>query len=248
MGSVLRHGARRRASSRHQAVGRARLMSLTVVLCLPLFQGRVDHHPAFGCVGLRSAVSQPAAAHSSQQLWSNAAMCTRFRFRHCDVTLLPSRSRSEAGGHVIARSAGQSKRLYPFEEARMMAQSMGFSSKEEWDEYSCPGAYQLPKNADEVYASEFVDWGDWLGIILPFAEARVKTRSLGFKCQEEYVLYATGDEAIPVASSGPVFHSHAAGGKRTGVKPNSRLPALPDLFYKEWKGWQDWLGTSSSRA
>lgn len=141
--------------------------------------------------------------------------------------------------------AASTKKLYSFAEARMMAQSMGFSSKEEWDEYSCPGPYQLPKDADVVYADEFVDWGDWLGMCLPFEEARAKTRSLHFKSREEYSLLVIGKTTIQMQEEQERFHSHAPGGKRTGVKEATRLPALPDLFYKsEWKGWEDWLGIS----
>jgi hypothetical protein len=52
---------------------------------------------------------------------------------------------------------GKSK-LYPFQEARKIARGHGFSSKEEFVEYSCPGAYQLPKNAEEVWSDEWKGW------------------------------------------------------------------------------------------
>ena len=37
----------------------------------------------------------------------------------------------------------------PFAEARSMARAMGMSSREEWDEYDCPGAYRLPKDPEK---------------------------------------------------------------------------------------------------
>ena len=64
-----------------------------------------------------------------------------------------------------------------------MARSMGLSSKDEWDEYACPGAYRLPKDADVVWASEFKSWPDWLGLMLPFAEARALVRPFGLNGQ-----------------------------------------------------------------
>eukprot|EP00617_Octactis_speculum_P026799 CAMPEP_0185771214 /NCGR_PEP_ID=MMETSP1174-20130828/63712_1 /TAXON_ID=35687 /ORGANISM="Dictyocha speculum, Strain CCMP1381" /LENGTH=142 /DNA_ID=CAMNT_0028457001 /DNA_START=94 /DNA_END=519 /DNA_ORIENTATION=+ len=132
------------------------------------------------------------------------------------------------------------KKLYSFEEARMMAQCMGFTSKDEWDEYSCPGAYQLPKDPDVLYSDQFVDWGDWLGVVLQFAEGREKTRSLKFKSEDEYYSFVNGKEPSPTSQE-TAFHKHAAGGKRTGVRVATRLPARPDLKYKlEWRGWDDW--------
>jgi len=51
-----------------------------------------------------------------------------------------------------AASAGKKKRrLFSFAEARRMARGHGFDSREEFDEYSCPGAYQIPKDADVVW-------------------------------------------------------------------------------------------------
>ena len=67
----------------------------------------------------------------------------------------------------------------PFGDARAMARSMGMSSREEWEEYSCPGAYRLPNDPDVVWADDWKGWDDWLGVILPFAEARGVVRTLG---------------------------------------------------------------------
>jgi len=44
-----------------------------------------------------------------------------------------------------------SRRLYSFEEARKIARGHGFDSKDEFIEYECAGAYQLPKDADKVW-------------------------------------------------------------------------------------------------
>ena len=36
------------------------------------------------------------------------------------------------------------------------------ASREEWDEYSCPGAYRLPNDPDVVWADDWQGWDDWL--------------------------------------------------------------------------------------
>lgn len=63
---------------------------------------------------------------------------------------------------LSAMSGGKEKsKLYPFQEARKIARGHGFSNKEEFIEYSCPGAYQLPKNPEEVWSD---DWNGWVSI------------------------------------------------------------------------------------
>eukprot|EP00446_Apocalathium_sp_SHHI-4_P079316 CAMPEP_0177507382 /NCGR_PEP_ID=MMETSP0369-20130122/40461_1 /TAXON_ID=447022 ORGANISM="Scrippsiella hangoei-like, Strain SHHI-4" /NCGR_SAMPLE_ID=MMETSP0369 /ASSEMBLY_ACC=CAM_ASM_000364 /LENGTH=170 /DNA_ID=CAMNT_0018985417 /DNA_START=11 /DNA_END=523 /DNA_ORIENTATION=+ len=129
-----------------------------------------------------------------------------------------------------------------FEEARVMAQWMGMSSKEEFLEYDCPGCYHVPKDPDVVYADQFVDWGDFLGLLLPFEQAREKARDLGLQTKEQYAEYVLEPQPLMPAIEKP-FSSHAMGGKRTGLKTSTRLPWQPDLYYKEqWQGWEDWLG------
>ena len=65
------------------------------------------------------------------------------------VTRPPRESTTTA---APAASAGKKRRrLFSFAEARRMARGHGFDSREEFDEYSCPGAYQIPKDADVVW-------------------------------------------------------------------------------------------------
>lgn len=141
------------------------------------------------------------------------------------------------------------KKMFSFEEARLMAQWMGFESKDEWDTYEPEGGggvYRLPKDPDVVYAGEFVDWGDWLGLIFPFEEARQKVRSLSFNSKDQYEAYVLEPQRH-TPSKDRAFSSlvEAMGGKRTGTMPSTRLPWKPDLYYKhQWQGWEDWLGSS----
>ena len=115
--------------------------------------------------------------------------------------------------------------IFSFQEARRVARGHGFDSKEEYIEYSCPGAYQLPKNPEEVWQDDWKGWDDFLGITYDnFQQARDIARSLSLKSEEEYL---------------KIFKEK----KLDDNDPAIRLPYRPDLRYKfEWQNWDDWLG------
>ncbi|KAL7472271.1 hypothetical protein ACHAXS_012604 [Conticribra weissflogii] len=116
------------------------------------------------------------------------------------------------------------KKLYTFEEARRIARGHGFDSRDEFLAYTCPGAYQIPKNADEVWAENWRGWDDFLGICLDFHEGRDVARSLEGITTEQAYLHLIRSKSIPEDSTA------------------SRLPYRPDLKYKaNWKGWDDFL-------
>ena len=118
-----------------------------------------------------------------------------------------------------------SKRIYNFREARKIARSLGFHSRDEFVEYECAGSYQLPKNVDELYAAEWKGWDDFLGVPLPFEEARTIARGYGFQNKEDY-LKLKEQEANKCDDDDDIL----------------RLPYRPDLFYQQWINWEDWLG------
>jgi hypothetical protein len=122
----------------------------------------------------------------------------------------------------------KSKRIYSFREARRVARGHGFESKEEFLDYSCPGAYQLPKNPDEIWNEEWRGWDDFLGIpYTDFEEARSVARDLKATSEDEYLTWFR-EKKIDEDS------------------PAIRLPFRPDLhFKKEWLGWGDWLGINN---
>lgn len=88
----------------------------------------------------------------------------------------------------------------------------------------CPGAYQIPKDADVVWAESWQGWEDFLGITLTFAEGREVAHKLeGIETEEAYMALMNS-KTIP---DGDI---------------SSRLPFRPDLKYKEeWQGWEDFL-------
>mmetsp|Transcript_23631 Transcript_23631/g.43918 ORF Transcript_23631/g.43918 Transcript_23631/m.43918 type:complete len:189 (+) Transcript_23631:119-685(+) len=114
--------------------------------------------------------------------------------------------------------------LYSFSEARKIARGHGFSTVEEFQEYDCPGAYQLPKNPHEVWAEDWKGWDDFLGICLSFEEGRKVARGLKNVETEEAYLKLFKEKQL---SDNDVA---------------SRLPYRPDLKYKDqWISWDDFL-------
>ena len=77
-----------------------------------------------------------------------------------------------SGSNCSNRGKSKSRRLYSFDEARKIARGHGFSSKQEFLEYDCAGAYQLPKDADVVWQDEWRGWDDFLGVPLTFEEVK----------------------------------------------------------------------------
>eukprot|EP00962_Isochrysis_galbana_P025244 scaffold7752_cov101-Isochrysis_galbana.AAC.4 len=119
---------------------------------------------------------------------------------------------------ACGRAPIEKKKLFQsFTEAREMARAMGLSSKAEWDDYSCPGAYRLPKEPDAAWPDEWRGWEDWLGVPRPYGEASEQAKRLGVVTQAEYERLAAAE-------------------------PDARLPARPDLYYRgTWEGWDEFL-------
>ena len=143
------------------------------------------------------------------------------------ISPLPSQQLSAlkmAQDNCSSTTKSKSRRLYSYEEARRIARGHGFDSKEEFLDYVCPGAYQIPKDADIVWAESWTGWDDFLGITLSFSEGREVARGLkGIETEESY-LKLMKSKTIP---DGCI---------------SSRLPYRPDLKYKDlWQGWDDFL-------
>lgn len=113
--------------------------------------------------------------------------------------------------------------MYPFFEARKIARGHGFGSRQEFLDYDCPGAYQLPKNPNEVWSDDWRGWEDFLGIPLDWEEGCRVARSLNVDSQEAYM---------------NLFREK----KLADDDVASRLPYRPDLKYKDkWVSWEDFL-------
>jgi hypothetical protein len=121
----------------------------------------------------------------------------------------------------------------PFENASLYAQSLGFTTRQQWYNYFKEGRIpaDIPGNPDYVYEQNWKGWRDWLGTgrksprdrtFRPFHTARAYVQSLGLKNKKEWSTYSK-------CANSP-----------------SDIPSLPPRTYRrEWKGWGDWLGTGT---
>eukprot|EP00536_Pseudo-nitzschia_multiseries_P015747 jgi/Psemu1/312404/fgenesh1_kg.943_\ len=128
--------------------------------------------------------------------------------------------------------------LYSFSEARKIARGHGFSDREEFLEYDCPGAYQLPKNADEVWAEDWTSWEDFLGITLKdFETAREVARTRVGVASTTRWKASTEAEYLDLFRTKQIDDGDIA----------SRLPYRPDLYFKNngWVSWQDFLSSGN---
>ena len=95
---------------------------------------------------------------------------------------------------------------------------MGLSTREEYEEYSCPGAYRPPKDPQRLWPTQWAGWDDWLGTPLAYDEARRCVRAAALRDEDGY----------------RAFVAEHPGGER--------LPARPDRYYAaEWTGWEEFL-------
>ena len=130
----------------------------------------------------------------------------------------------------------------PFAKARKFVRLLGLTSQAEWFKYS-RGLHStlgnrppdIPSLPSDVYAAEWITWGDWLGTgtvasrdmrYRPFRKARAFVRALGLQSKTEWERYVSGDiqgkDRLP-----------------------SDIPSNPGNTYRDqgWFGWGDWLGT-----
>lgn len=133
----------------------------------------------------------------------------------------------ETAASDTATDANRKRRLYSFTEARRIARGHGFSTIQEFLDYDCPGAYQLPKNPDVVWAEDWKGWNNFLGIIWDFESGRRVAR-----------------EQLPPSINSKESYTEAFQQKLFNEDDDaSLLPFRPDLYYKqEWQGWDDFLG------
>ena len=152
----------------------------------------------------------------------------------CPTTTAPRRfaSLSKAAMLMDPRDrpnwSARYRKLLPFAEARKTVRSIGFRSKEDWDEWVAEGKSlpwlgpYMPSQPNLMYADDWLGWDDWLGTMLPFEEARACARQLGITTQEAW---------WALVSERPEFVS------------DLRIPARPHIVYRsQWLGYDDWLG------
>lgn len=145
-----------------------------------------------------------------------------------------SNSSSLSSSAAAARKKKQA--LYSFVEARRIARGHGFSSVKEFMDYDCPGAYQVPKNPQDIWRDEFNGWDDFLGLPLKsLKEAKdVLRQSPTFQRLRE----EDGTEIKTKEQYFQLFLDKLLNEDLIEV----RLPYRPDLKFKDdWISWDDYL-------
>lgn len=109
------------------------------------------------------------------------------------------------------------RKLNPYITARARVINFGMRSKEDWDEAMSSGqlGQYVPCYPDEMYASEWISWEEWLGLMRTYNETKNLAKNvLGLKCLDDYLLFVMGNSK-----------------RAEGL----RIPVRPDLYYKdEW--------------
>ena len=126
---------------------------------------------------------------------------------------------------------GKENQKRSFSDARAFVRALNLKTVLEWREHTQSKQYpaDIPKSPDTAYASEWVDWGDWLGTgrtrpwrskKRPYPQARAFVRRLGLKSTRDWDKYAG-----------------------SGLRPRD-VPFSPNIAYASegWVDWADWLG------
>ena len=212
--------------------------SVAVILTLLLFDALVDALLSVNVVGVTTTVTfhQPTIDPPLPFQFPGSSLHHASMVSSAD----PSSSRSSLHASSDEKSvatnetANSKKRsMYSFSEARKIARGHGFGSQQEFLDYACPGAYQLPKNANEVWNEDWTSWKDFLGVPLEFDEAREVARERVGPSSETVWKVSTEAEYKELMEQKVIGEGDIA----------SRLPYRPDLKYKTngWVSWEDFL-------
>ena len=108
------------------------------------------------------------------------------------------------------------RKLNPYEKVRARVIGFGHRSKSDWDDAVSSGqlGQYVPSYPDEMYAPEWVDWDEWLGIMRSYEDTKNLASILGLKSLDEYIMFVKSNNK-----------------RAEGL----RIPVRPDIYYKdEW--------------
>ena len=144
-----------------------------------------------------------------------------------DIPTRPEQTYKGKGWNGMSDWHGNTNRskFRSFWDAREFVRSLGLQSYREWEEYRKSGKRpkDIPTNPAESYKGNgWKGTQDWLGFQVrvwkPFKKAREFARSLGLRSVIEWEEY-----------------------RKSGKRPKD-IPSNPPHVYKEWNGWNDFLG------
>ena len=120
-------------------------------------------------------------------------------------------------------------RFLDFELARDFVRNLSIKSKIGWKKYTKIKPSNIPSSPERVYKKFWISWNDWLGNnnrfcgdkkIIKYKEAIIISKSLNIKSKKEWEKFMFKVKRID-------------------------LPRKPDIYYKEWVSWSEWLGIES---
>ena len=180
---------------------------------------------------LAVARSLGLASQFEWQAWSKEGL------RPANVPSCPNRVYKDHGwqgwSHWLNSSNLQTRLFLPFEEALVVARSLGLPGRMEWKVWSKEGLRppNVPSDPSKTYKDHgWQGWGHWLGssnlqtkLFLPFEEALAVARSLNLASSTEWQVWS-----------------------RESLRP-ADVPANPNRVYNDhgWQGWGHWLGSSN---
>eukprot|EP00613_Pedinella_sp_CCMP2098_P020441 CAMPEP_0171683924 /NCGR_PEP_ID=MMETSP0991-20121206/1384_1 /TAXON_ID=483369 /ORGANISM="non described non described, Strain CCMP2098" /LENGTH=248 /DNA_ID=CAMNT_0012271357 /DNA_START=87 /DNA_END=829 /DNA_ORIENTATION=+ len=148
--------------------------------------------------------------------------------------------------------SGEDKTIFrgmTFRQARAMARVLCADDQDEYSDLRGRGAYALPLSPEAVWSSEWSGWDDWLGVKLPYKEAKGMVRRLGVQSPEHYALLREQGAELQQVGSERWNSNHALKLRDVGGSDGNwpRLPADPAWAYGgEWAGWDSFLGSGKS--
>ena len=117
------------------------------------------------------------------------------------------------------------RKLNPYERARTRVLGFGHRSKDDWDDAVSSGqlGQYVPSYPDEMYAPEWVNWDEWLGLMKSYNDTKnLATNILRLKSLDDYILFVRSDSK-----------------RAEGL----RIPVRPDIRYKdEWIDEESFFG------
>ena len=124
------------------------------------------------------------------------------------------------------------KNWLPFNKARKYARTLNLKSHSDWVLFCQKGKrpYNIPSHPERTYSENWKSWQDWL------SNLKNKTRHRKVIPLKDLKRFARSKK-IKSASQWRSF-----------VKENRSpflIPARPEVTYKEWKSWADFLGTKN---
>jgi superfamily II DNA or RNA helicase len=122
----------------------------------------------------------------------------------------------------------------PYAQAKVFVRKLRLNSSSEWEVY-CQGArhdlpeipFNIPRRPRVAYGKDWIDWQDWLGIYLPFEQARAFARQQKFWSTGKWKRYVKGE-----------------------LVDTKKIPAYipkdpPRVYGDAWVSWADWLRGST---